>query len=88
MVSRMALINYEDAKVGMRVILVEPDPGYDIGQTNPAAGTKYECLGYIHDLFGGEIEVQWDNGFHNIYKDGELLCITKKKPEGRCASIW
>lgn len=46
-----------------------PDPGYTIGVDNPKVGTKWECVG----TYRGGGSVNWENGAHNSYKDGELV---------------
>ena len=80
----LLLANGDNAKVGMRVLLVAPDPGYSIGPSNPLIGTKWECEGVINGAYGGSIQVQWDNGKHNGYKNFELGIIDSDK----YISIW
>lgn len=72
-----------DLFVGMRVILVNPSPSYEIGKSNPKVGTVWECEGTIKEsLFGTYVD--WDNGTTNCYKDYELSPVC----EGSCQSIW
>ena len=68
------------------VCLLLPDPGYEIGDTNPAVGTPYFCKGeYL-----GDGEVEWANECPNTYKDGELIHLEdyENTAEGEYETIW
>jgi hypothetical protein len=75
----------KDCKKGMDVLLTDPDPMYDLGYSNPAVGTKTECVGTIsHVSSGGIVHVKWSNGASNSYKDGELSTAH----DGKFKSLW
>lgn len=78
-------LNLEKAEKGWRVVLTHPDPGYSIDETNPVLGTEYECCGTILYCEDDFLEVEWDNGMTNTYKDMELSTI---KEINSCISIW
>ena len=77
------LLTLENGRVRMRVKLTHPDPSYRIGPGNPKVGTKYECEGVV-EYVGGSVDVRWDNGHTNNYKEGELTILDY----GICVSIW
>jgi len=84
-------LTFDNAKVGMRVMLVSDQGGdYDIGESNPLIDTEYECEGVIEEIEPGvEICVEWDNGSHNIYLSGDLVSLNDMdRPDGKCVSIW
>lgn len=82
----MHLLTKEQCKIGMEVYLIDPKSYYIPTTTNPTKGSKFECTGTItsvnsmHSYF---IEVAWENGTNNCYKDKELLAIGS-----RYHSIW
>jgi hypothetical protein len=80
----MSTLSYGDCEVGMKVMLTDPDPEYDIGSSNPKAGTIWECDGTITEHGSGSISVDWDNGSHNGYKDNELSPVNG----GICLDLW
>ena len=80
----MILLLCKDLEIGTRVILTNPDADYDIGRNNPKVGTTWECVGSITDYSNSRVDVMWDNGRSNSYKDRELSPAC----EGRCKSIW
>jgi hypothetical protein len=80
----MAPLSCRDLKKGMRVVLMSPSPNYDIGRNNPKVGTRWECGGSVTCSHKGFVDVSWDNGSSNTYKDYELSLTS----EGRCESIW
>ena len=73
-----------DDLIGRKVLLAVPDKHYTIGVNNPLMGTEWECVGVISDIEDGLIQVDWDNGRFNSYKDGELIYVDA----GRMESIW
>jgi hypothetical protein len=77
-------LSCKELTIGLRVILTDPDPGYNIGPYNPKIGTKWECVGTVTNSDSDEVEVRWDNGSNNIYKDFDLSAAI----EGRFKSIW
>jgi hypothetical protein len=80
----METLKCKDLKIGTRVLLTKPDRGYTINESNPLVGTKWECAGSVDDGRPGAVDVLWDNGHHNSYKDHELSSACG----GRCKSIW
>ena len=80
----MTTLKAHNCKTGMRVLLTNPDPGYNIGASNPAAGTDWEQIGTVTDYGSHSISVNWDNGNHNCYKSNELSLANG----GICQSIW
>ena len=78
------LLTTKTARKGMRVKLTHPDQDYYIDESNPAVGTEFECEGEIYFADRYDINVKWDNGTSNIYKDGELTSLDG----GICVSIW
>jgi len=80
----MSTLSWKECKAGMRVLLTDPDPEYDIGPANPRVGTQWECIGTIDEESGGSIGVLWDNGNHNGYKDNELSPACG----GICIDLW
>lgn len=84
---KMGLITVQQAKAGDRVILVKPDPAYDIDSRNPVRGSKWFCEGKIQRVNESLIYVEWDNGRTNTYKKNELG-YAMPKAEGVCETIW
>lgn len=80
----MKTLKCHEVSRGMRVVLSNPDNDYNINETNPAVGTKWECCGSVYSNGEGSMSVNWDNGCSNSYKDNELSVSY----EGRCKSIW
>ena len=66
----------EDLNEGDRVLFVHNHRDYDISQTNPLAGTMYECQGTVVDKLSlNTVEVKWDNGYFNTYADNTLALV-------------
>ena len=80
----MGALSAGELNIGMRVRLTDPDPYYDIGRNNPKVGSGWECDGEVEDIHEEGIDVIWDNGSRNTYKDYELSATYS----GRCKSIW
>lgn len=78
-------VTRENCKDGMKVKLYKPNSSYKIGSANPAIGSKYECCGTIVDYGIVSINVEWENGTSNSYRDNELILV---EDVGRCISIW
>lgn len=72
-------VNGNVLRGGARVKLAKPDPGYSIGKSNPAIGTKWECVG----RYTGSGQVNWESGASNGYKSYELVDL-----DYPCISIW
>jgi len=87
---RYAPIPANEIEPGLRVVLVSDQDGdYDIADSNPLIGTEYECEGVIEEVTPDEIYVEWDNGSHNVYVEGDLgYASNDHMPGGRCSSIW
>ncbi len=76
-----------ECKVGMQVILSNPDPFYRLGMSNPAVGTSYFCKGTITSVHsGGAVDVIWENHHKNSYKNDELSLADDSFD--RMVSIW
>lgn len=76
---------------GDLVYLSDPDPEYQIYEANPALATPGECRGMVIEVDpdGDRVEVEWENGSYNDYKNYEL-CLAKNLEfkNGLCVSIW
>lgn len=99
--NKVHLLYASEIDIGLRVLLANPNKEYDIGRTNPAVGTEFECEGTVYDIdpIGEEDEendyeeydenaciyVKWDNGSDNVYKSQELIA---SEAGGQCVSIW
>ena len=57
---------------GDRVLFTSNTRGYSIGKGNPLVGTTYECPGKIKRIAGTVIQVFWDNGHSNSYRQDDL----------------
>ena len=82
----------EEMCEGMRVYLTNPDPGYEIGPPNPATDSPYECVGTVNIAHLDDdneqddyIEVTWENGEVNTYKNYEL---SECREAGNRESFW
>lgn len=86
----MVQLRMSECRIGARVWLTNPDPEYDIGRSNPAVGTDYECSGFITRMDDEGIHVRWQNSSKNVYQDLELSCAStdRDQHQGRCRSIW
>lgn len=85
------LLLVSELKIGMRVKLIENDmQDYDIGNSNPAVGSKWECVGTVDTINLEEMTatVEWDNGYMNLYIDGDLTLAQAVYTEGSLVSIW
>lgn len=80
----MKLLKCSECKMGMSVKLTNPDPKYRIDEANPKTGTEYECDGVVMYSTSYTIQVNWDNGEQNTYKDDELSVIDT----GVYINIW
>lgn len=85
--SKNKYLTSETATVGMKVMLANPRPSYNLGRNNPAEGTLYECIGEITEVMRNCIDVLWKNGTNNGYHDNTLREVTDI-PEGNVKSIW
>lgn len=80
----MTELSYKELSVGMLVVLTKLSRSYVIGPSNPKVGTSWECVGKVVEVYDGSIDVSWENGSSNTYKNGEL----SSAGGGRCKSIW
>lgn len=81
-------LKFSECSVGLKVKLSHPDAHYQIGPTNPAVGSDFECEGTIKHLNKGNIMVLWSNGTSNSYKSNELQPVCDKNYTGLYISIW
>lgn len=72
-------VNGNVLRDGARVKLAKPDSRYNLGMSNPAIGTRWECAG----RYVGGGQVHWESGAPNSYKDYELIDL-----DYPCISIW
>lgn len=85
------LLMIEELEPGMRVKLIENEmQGYDLGCSNPVVGSEWECEGTVDTINLDEMTaiVEWDNGYMNMYIDGDLTPAKSTTAEGNFASIW
>lgn len=68
-----------DAKIGQKVILVNPGSHYFIGTANPVICSRYECCGTVSSVSESRISVKWDNGTRNTYMGNELASAIYRK---------
>jgi hypothetical protein len=78
------MLKITECFLGMRVMLTNPNPSYTIYESNPAVGSRFECEGEITTIDKDFVEVEWDNGSSNTYKNNELSLSNT----GVCVGIW
>jgi hypothetical protein len=62
----------KDFTVGDRVVFVNNPYDYVVGSANPLLGTDWACIGTIISINDTAIEVHWDCGPCNIYRESCL----------------
>ena len=70
-----------EKEVGDRVAFVLDK--YTIGDSNPAIGSPWECLGEVIKIDGKSCRVRWDNKHENTYGFDDLVLVRnqdKKNP--------
>jgi hypothetical protein len=86
-------LTVDNAKVGDKVVLANPNPCYSVGNANPAIDTHFFCHGTVTNVERPTISVEWDNKSGNIYVDNELALSKRKSimggtENGKYTSIW
>lgn len=82
-----------NARIGDRVILANPNPRYFVSSANPVINTHFFCYGTITSMTRSRISVEWNNGSRNTYTDNELALskkefITTGTENKKYISIW
>lgn len=79
-----------NATLRMKVKLTHPKPSYHVGRSNPAVGSRYECVGEIQNISNDSgthpFNVRWQTGHTNNYAEGELSAA--KLAAGTYRDIW
>lgn len=86
-------LTVDNAKIGDKVVLANPNPRYSVGNTNPVINTHFFCRGTITNMTSSRISVEWDNGSRNSYMNNELALSKKGSviveiENGKYTSIW
>ena len=86
-------LTVDNAKIGDKVVLANPNPRYSVSNTNPVINTHFFCCGTVTNVTNSRISVEWDNKSRNTYVDNELALSKRKSVMGRTengkyTSIW
>ena len=86
-------LTVNNARIGDRVILANPNPRYSVGNANPVINTYFSCCGTITNMTSSRISVEWDNKSRNSYVNDELALSKKGSVmagtgSGKYTSIW
>lgn len=60
---------------GSRVVLVQMEDRWELGEYNPLQGTGFQCSGTVTRIGLNDIHVLWDNSCHNTYFQHNLSLV-------------